>query len=73
MMTVTEMLSAKRMTIAEVADRTGVSYSTAFRWTSKGVKGRKLATFPIGARRYVLESALEEFLAAGIPELATAE
>lgn len=74
-MTVTEMLSAKRLTIAEVAadPRVLVSYSTVYRWVTKGVKGRKLTTITIGGRQYVPECALEEFLSFGLTELAVAE
>lgn len=50
-----------RMSLSEVAEREGVSYATAFRWTSSGVRGIRLRFKAVGGRRWVEESWLEDF------------
>lgn len=37
-------------------------YSTAFRWATKGVRGRKLPSILVGGIRYTTLEALERFL-----------
>ena len=49
----------------EVARRLGVHTSSVWRWKLRGSGGRKLRTFLVGGRRYVLIADLEAFLAAG--------
>lgn len=40
-----------------------VHISTLVRWTKRGVRGKRLATFLIGATRYTTKAALDQFLA----------
>ena len=40
-----------------------VHVSTLFRWTKKGVRGKRLTTYLIGAYRYTTKAALDRFLA----------
>jgi len=55
------LLEEERYTFAEVAKKTNVSISTVWRWSMRGVKGRKLSSILLGGRRYVLRSQLEAF------------
>jgi hypothetical protein len=55
----------ERLTMSEVARLLGVHLATAWRWAQKGVRGRRLPTFCIGARRWVSKKSLLEFLDAG--------
>ena len=50
-----------RLTLAHIARREGVAISTVWRWTLKGVKGRRLKSFLIGGRRYVNPADWEAF------------
>ena len=52
----------KRMTLTQVAKELDVSVSTAWRWVTRGVKGRRLKSFLVGGRRFVTRRALNEFL-----------
>ena len=52
----------KRRSIGQVAEEVHVHTATVWRWTTKGVKGRKLRTILVGGRRFVLESDLSKFL-----------
>src|SRR5262249_8460860 len=56
-------LDAPRIEIRTVAKRTGVDLTTAWRWILKGVRGVKLKSIRVGARRFVLERDLAAFLA----------
>ena len=52
----------KRLTIHEVARQLNVHISTVFRWSFRGVRGRRLKSFLIGGRRYVDADDLTRFL-----------
>lgn len=60
-----EILDAARLTMTEAARRLGKHVSTLYRWHHPGVRGRRLATFVIGANRYVMVSDLAEWVATG--------
>lgn len=64
-MTIQSILDADRLSLTEAAQRLKRNVATLWRWSSRGVRGRKLPTITIGGRRYVLVSDLEEFLSAG--------
>lgn len=51
-----------RQSINEVAQNLRVHPATVWRWTLRGVKGRRLKTILIGGRRFVLLNDLENFL-----------
>lgn len=53
-----------RLTLSAVAKQVDKHVATVWRWTSRGVGGRRLATIKIGGRRYVREADLAAFLAA---------
>ena len=59
------LLDAPRLSMSEVARRLGVHTSSVWRWKLRGSGGRKLRTFLVGGRRYILVADLEAFLAAG--------
>ena len=60
-----DLIDAERWSLTFAAKRLGVHVGTIFRWSStRGVRGRRLPTIRIGARRYVLLSDLREFLSA---------
>jgi len=54
----------ERLTLAQIAQEQDVSVSTTWRWTLKGVKGRRLKSFLVGGRRYVTRRDLSDFLRA---------
>jgi len=57
-----DLLNEQRITLAQAAKKCGVNPSTCWRWTLNGVRGVKLETFSIGAKRYTTEEALERFI-----------
>ena len=52
-----------RKTLKEFARELGVSLPTVWRWSTKGVRGKRLETIVIGGRRWVLQSSIDAFLA----------
>ena len=56
----------------EVARRLGVHTSSVWRWKLRGSGGRKLRTFLVGGRRYVLVADLEAFLVSGLTSASSA-
>jgi len=55
---------AERFSVSKVAQRVGVHTATVWRWILSGVRGRRLSSFVIGGRRYVLRRDLDAFLSA---------
>jgi hypothetical protein len=53
---------ADRVSLSEVARDLGINISTVWRWTLRGVRGRKLRTVVVGGRRFVLRTDLAAFL-----------
>ena len=51
----------ERLTLNQVAKHLGVNIGTVYRWSFRGVRGRRLQTFLIGGRRYVALPDLERF------------
>jgi excisionase family DNA binding protein len=51
-----------RLTVNQVAKRLNVHSGSVYRWTLKGVRGRRLPSFLIGGRRYIAIADLEKFL-----------
>lgn len=60
-MRITNQLN-ERLTLNQVASRLNVHVATIYRWTLRGVRGRRLPSFLIGGRRYVALPDLEQFL-----------
>ena len=56
-------LEEQRHSLTEAARQVNVSPSTVWRWAMHGVRGVKLETQVWGAKRFVTESALEQFRA----------
>ena len=52
----------ERLTLNEVARQLNVHISTVFRWSFRGVRGRRLKSFLVGGRRYVAADDLAQFL-----------
>jgi hypothetical protein len=63
----TTILEAKKLTFADAAEELGFHVNTIRRWTTIGVKGRKLRSIRIGGRRFVLVKDLEAFVDNGQP------
>ncbi len=58
------LLAESRLSLAELARREGVSVSTAWRWTLRGVRGITLESFSIGAKRVTTDEAFCRFVSA---------
>ena len=52
----------ERLTLNEVAKQLNVHISTVYRWTLRGVRGRRMKYFLVGGRRYVDADDLPQFL-----------
>ncbi len=57
----------KRLSMRAVAREADVHITTVWRWTLKGVRGKRLPSFLVGGRRYVLRSELARFMHSGEP------
>ena len=55
-------LPTERLSLNEVAKQLNVHISTVFRWSFRGVRGRRLKSFLVGGRRYVDADDLAQFL-----------
>ena len=58
------LLSEKRMSVSKLAREEGLNPTTVWRWATRGVRGVKLETMNIGARRFTSREAFERFVAA---------
>ena len=58
------LLTETRLSLTELARREGVAVSTAWRWSLRGVRGAKLETFSVGAKRYTTVEAFGRFVEA---------
>ncbi len=56
------LIDEKRLSLSQVAQRLDVNTSTVWRWALKGVRGVKLDTFSIGAKRYTTEESVNRFI-----------
>lgn len=57
-----EILAEHRLSLSALARREGVSVSTVWRWTLRGVRGVKLESFAVGGRRYTTAEAFARFV-----------
>lgn len=57
----TRTLASKRLSMREAASYLDVHICTLWRWALHGVRGRRLRTFLLGGRRYVVLADLEAF------------
>ena len=55
------ILSEQKLTLSQAARQVDVNPSTVWRWSLKGVRGVKLETYSIGAKRYTTAEALIRF------------
>jgi hypothetical protein len=51
----------RRISLTELAKRERIGVSTCWRWAGKGVRGVRLSTFNIGAKRFTTEAAWIQF------------
>ena len=58
----TDLLSESRISLTDLARELGVSVSTAWRWTLRGIRGHRLECFALGGRRYTTRQAFERFI-----------
>ncbi len=56
------LLAESRLSLAELARREGMAVSTVWRWTLRGVRGVKLETFSVGAKRCTTGEAFGRFV-----------
>lgn len=56
-----------RLSVNQVAKYLKVHLATVYRWTSIGVRGKRLPSFLVGGRRYVALADLEQFLRPAAP------
>lgn len=54
-------LNSKRLSMREASQHVNVHVATIWRWALHGVRGRRLRTFLLGGRRYVVLSELDAF------------
>lgn len=59
-----EFLKEQRLTIAQLANREGVSVSAVWRWILKGCRGHRLESFCLGGKRLTTEEAFQRFVIA---------
>lgn len=69
----TSKLLQNRLSLREVADSLEVDISSVGRWCRGGVNGRRLRSFMLGGRRFVLRSDLDEFLGGNVPDVRNQE
>ena len=55
-------LPTELFTLKQVAKHLRVHIATVYRWTLRGVRGRRLKSFLVGGRRYVDADDLVQFL-----------
>ena len=55
-------LPTERLSLKQVAKHLRVHIATVYRWTLRGVRGRRLKSFLVGGRRYVDADDLVKFL-----------
>jgi len=55
------LLNEQRLSLVQAARRVGVNPSTAWRWALHGVRGVRLESFSIGAKRFTTSESLERF------------
>lgn len=55
-------LPTEPLTLKQVAKHLRVHIATVYRWTLRGVRGRRLKSFLVGGRRYVDADELAQFL-----------
>ena len=55
-------LPTELLTLKQVAKHLRVHIATVYRWTLRGVRGRRLKSFLVGGRRYVAADDLAQFL-----------
>ena len=56
------LLAEHRVALIDLARQQGVSVSTVWRWTMRGLKGIRLETFTVGGRRYTSREAFDRFI-----------
>lgn len=57
-----DLLRETRLKFSELASQEGVNCSTVWRWSLRGVRGVKLESFSIGAKRFTTAEAFVRFV-----------
>lgn len=57
------LLSEARISLTALAHQHGVSPSTVWRWSMRGIRGHRLETYTMGGRRYTTSEAFVRFVA----------
>lgn len=60
----TDLLRETRISLTALAREQGVSIPTVWRWAQRGIRGVRLETYHVGARRYTTEEAFSRWVAA---------
>jgi hypothetical protein len=58
------LLSEKRISLGDLADREGVHRATVDRWCTRGIKGHKLSSFSLGHKKFTTVPAFERWMVA---------
>ncbi|MCO6043323.1 DUF1580 domain-containing protein [Aeoliella sp. ICT_H6.2] len=56
------LLAEQRLSLGKLARQEGLNPTTVWRWSTRGVRGVKLETMNIGARRFTTQEAYERFV-----------
>ncbi len=59
-----QLLRELRITLTRLAQEQKVSVSTCWRWTQRGIKGHKLASFSCGGRKFTTRESFLRWIAA---------
>lgn len=59
-----QILQENRVSLTALAKQEGVSASTVWRWTTRGIRGVRLESLTVGGRRYTSLQAFARFVLA---------
>jgi hypothetical protein len=58
-----DLLSETRISLNQLAREQGVSLSTSWRWTLRGIRGYRLESLNVGGRKFTTREAFARFVA----------
>jgi hypothetical protein len=68
-----QLLREERIALTKLAQEQSVSVPTTWRWTQRGVKGKVLASFSCGGRKFTTREAFQRWISALNGERVTVE